>query len=270
MPAGRGAVVLAIAAVVFGCGGGSEERIAEASRLAERSWEPGAEARLREMLSDPEPAVRAVALVGLAGSSTAGAEREILGALRDNAPQVRAAAARALALRPVAGAEGPLADLVRRDPSVDVRLHAAGALSRHPGPAADEALAAAVDDANDGVRLRAIGALSSEGLRLALGSLAARALGDVSWEVRAGAVRALARAESPLSWVPVEAARFDGNEFVRAAAFAAEKHLAGRGVPRSLPEEPEPFPSAKAADAVYTLPSVPDAGGPNDGPSDSP
>lgn len=263
-------MVLAFAAVVFGCGGGADERIVEASRLAERSGDPRAEARLRELLSDPEPAVRAVALVGLAAAAPGGAEREALSSLRDDAPQVRAAAARALAERPVAGADAALADLARRDPSADVRLQAVGALSRHPGPVADEALVAAVDDPNEGVRLRAIGALSAEGLDLALASLAARALGDVSWEVRVEAVRALARAESPLSWVPVEAARLDGNEFVRAAAFAAGKDLAGRGVPRTLPEEAEPVASTDGADAVYTPASVPDAGGPIDGPPDSP
>jgi HEAT repeat protein len=270
MPAGRCLLALAVVAVVFGCGGGTDARIGEAAGLAERRGDPRAEARLRELLADPEPAVRATALAGLAAVAAGSTDREILAALDDEAPQVRAVAARALGVRAVPGAEAVLAALVRRDPSDDVRLHGVGALSGYPGPTADEALAAAADDPSAAVRLRAIGALSAEALRLVPGILAARALGDVSWEVRAEAVRALARAESPLSWVPVEAARLDGSEFVRAAAFAAEKHLRSRGVPRSLPEESGEAPPAEGAEEVYTPGSVLDAGGPTDGPPDSP
>ncbi len=270
MPTRASIFSLAIALVVFGCGGGSEEKISEASRIADRLGDPHAEARLRELLSDPEPAVRAVALVGLAAVAPGGSEEEILRALRDQAPQVRAAAAHSLTERPVAGAEAALAEIARHDPSVEVRLHAVAALPRHPGPIADEALAAAVDDRNEAVRLRAIAALPPEGLRRAVAALAAHALGDVSWKVRVEAIRALARLESPLAWKPVEAARLDGNEFVRAAAFAAETHLARRGVPRSLPAEVPATGSGGAADAVYTPRSVPDAGGPIDGPPGSP
>jgi HEAT repeat protein len=251
--------------VVFGCGGGAGARVDEAARLARGEGGADAAARLQDLAADRDPRVRAVALAGLVRIAPEEGAEAVVNALRDADPQVRAVAARAAGERRIAGAAAALSDLARSDAADGVRRQAVEALSGLPGPVADAALAAAVDDPAAAIRLAAVRSLSEEGVRLAAGTLAARAIGDVSWEVRAAALEALARAGLPRAWAAAEAAEADGNEFVRAAAAGVLDGLRRRGVPRVDPAVDEP-----PGGAVYTPRPDLDAGGPIAGPPDSP
>lgn len=266
--------------VVFGCGPGVSERLDEAARLAR--GEGGAEAgpRLQQLAADGEPRVRAIAVAGLARIAPREGRNEVLEALDDTDARVRAVGARAAGELRIREAAWKLSGLARSDASEDVRRQAVAALQNLPGELSDESLAAAADDPVATIRLAAIRGLSAAGARMAAASLAMRALGDVSWEVRAASLEALSRTEDFSAWVPVEAGTYDRNEFVRAAAFRAADRLSAAGVPRS---EPEPKPSPQEAprkaagvpegrddEPVYTPPPDPDADGSQEEPPDSP
>ena len=266
------------AAVVFGCGGGAGARLDEAATLSRGEGGATSTARLEVLVKDSDARVRAVALVGLVRVAPGGAEEAVLDGLEDPDAQVRAVAARAAGEGNLERASRTLAELARLDGSEDVRRQAVAALARLSGPESDGALAAVANDRSGAIRLAAIQGLSMEGARLAAPALAARAIGDVSWEVRAAAVDALARAEVPPAWAIAEAAALDGNEFVRAAAVRAVERLRRAAVPRGDPGPPpgasigpaERGEDGRRGEGVYTPRPDLDAGGPIEGPPDSP
>lgn len=130
---------------------------------------------LYKLLSDPAGAVRAEAVNGIGplvarGVAPAGAWSAMGAAMSDPEPAVRASAALAL------GHVGDLPEAVAHqllarldpavEPSAEVRANAVSALSRAPkSDALKSALQAALQDADEGVRTRALATVGHAGLR---------------------------------------------------------------------------------------------------------
>lgn len=114
-----------------------------------------------------------------------------------------------------------LAEFVRPDVRVDVRLCAAEALKRIGGAEATRALAPALDDERYGVRVAAIEAVDAAEDREFAPRLAELSKGDPEWLIRARAVEALGAMKDD-RWIPLleEVAKQDRLPVSLDAAFA--------------------------------------------------
>ncbi|HZA26629.1 MAG TPA: HEAT repeat domain-containing protein [Actinomycetota bacterium] len=145
--------------------------------------------RLRSLLSDPDPDVRARASAGLLASPHADeAQRTLWDMVRSQSPEWRAAA-----LGAFGGAEQGTEAIVSGldDPHPLVRRAAALALSERPGPTASEGLVRALGDSDAEVRAAAVRGIVRMGDRARDALVAALARP----ELEAGAMHCLARME---------------------------------------------------------------------------
>ena len=138
--AGFGASAIAVAAVAAllagGCGkkvgGGSpQDKARELAAIAAKQPHGGGKV-LADALSDPDPHVRKVALVGLGGYATPQHREAIERATHDEHPEVRTSAVCTLGLYRDEAAAERLGTLLRGDPAEAVRTVAASGLGENP------------------------------------------------------------------------------------------------------------------------------------------
>ena len=179
-------------------------------------------ARIRTLLLDEDRDVRATALNALVGLEVVDARDLVRAGLRDTDVFVRATAAKLAGDVQDPAVAPDLARVLSEDTDPAPRQRAAESLARLGGETAIEALAGALDDPVETVRMAAIDGVRTLDPDRSREELIGLLLGDPSWEVRALAARALGSATDASAVVAhLERALTDANEFVRAAAANA-------------------------------------------------
>ncbi len=145
--------------------------------------------RVLEMAGHPAARVWAARILGRTADATA--VEPLIARLRDRHEMLRIATCEALGHLTDKRALMPLTQIMLRDPSPQVRAHAAGALSEIAGEQAAGVLVTALSDPDYATRLRAIEAF--ENMHLSDISALQRALNDANVEVRRRAAVALER-----------------------------------------------------------------------------
>jgi HEAT repeat protein len=225
---------------------------------ARPDWEPGLfglaqEAResLRDLLKEPDRAIRAAAAAALGrvgGADDVPALRELL---KDTDRDVRAAAAAALGRVGGAGDVPALRELLK-DPNWDIRAAAAAALGRVGGEAVVPALRELLKDPNHTVSLSAAQALACVGGATDVPALR-RLLKDPNRLVRAAAAVSLARVGGADDVPALRELLKDPDPPVRVAALQALARVGGAtDVPalRELLKDPDPSVRVAALQAV--------------------
>lgn len=146
------------------------------------------------ILSEQDPEVRAWIVQLAAEFDTADASAIRTGALADPDPKVRMAACTAVARRSDPRGVGMLAERVRDDADLGVRLRALKALGEHADAAAPAAVAAALDDPDPAIRARALQVLRRR---------SGRDFGDdvAAWRNWANDPQGTATGWSPAAWI---------------------------------------------------------------------
>ena len=237
-------VLLALSASI-GCSPDKRERISAVYEL-KADPSPSNLEELRGLLADSDRDVRATALHALGSLRVDGAVDDARAALDDSDGLVRATATKLLAEIGSASDAPRLAARVREDPDPVVRRHAAAALSRLGGEGALAALAEALRDPAEDVRLAATSGLRGLDPTFAREELARLVLEDPSYEVRVQAAGALGETNDAAMRAALETALDDRNEFVRAAATHALDELRDAPPPPPTPspsQVPSPAPS---------------------------
>jgi len=237
-------IVGLVALTVASCRDRVEGRV---SRILEWEREPRSRnvERIRDCLADESAEVRAGALAALVRLRVVDAKERSRVALRDPDGVVRAVAIQGLLDLQDADAVPDLLRIAAGDPDWRARRGAVESLGSLGAAADAAAILPSLGDTSSQVRLAAVGAVARLGPAVALLALAKLAEGDASWEVRAAAVEALGRTSASEAYAHLAATARDSNEFVRAAAAAAEREMRRRGVPE--PEEAPPAAPAGAA-----------------------
>lgn len=214
------AALSALACFAPSCSNDRDERLRETARLGAS---PGAESigRLRTMLRDPDPDVRALALVALAGADATEGAGAALASIDDVERALREAAVRVLGVTCPEPSLEALTARLRSDPSGVVRARAADALAGCHGERAAEALSGALLDLDPAVRQAAARGLAKAREDIHVARLAKVVLLDFDWSTRVEAVRALAAIGTPAARVAIDPALADPNEFVRLEARLA-------------------------------------------------
>lgn len=232
-------LVLLVLSAGFGCSPSEKERI---SAVYELKADPSAGnvEELRKLLADPDRDVRATALHALVSLRVEGAISDARTALDDPDELVRATAAKLFADVGSANDAPILASHAQGDADPVVRRHAVEALHRIGGEQAVAALAAALVDASEDVRLAAAAGLRELDPAFARAELARLLVEDPSYEVRVQAAGALGHSNDASMRPALETALGDRSEFVRAAASHALDALRDAPAP---PPSPSPEPS---------------------------
>jgi HEAT repeat protein len=222
--------------VALGCDSDPADRASEIRALA-RSRAPGAVAQVRRHLDDPDRGVRATALQALADLRSRGAAGAARAGLSDRAGLVRATSAKVLGELRDAGSVDVLARALVADRDWRVRHRAAEALGHMGAAAAGPFLLRASGDRVSEVRAAAVRAIARRPFGEAVPVLARRLAEDADWRVRVEAARALQAVGSPQAAAATGVGGSDPNEFVRAAVREALEAL-----PPPPPPEPPPSP----------------------------
>lgn len=208
------------------CEGSPESRRTE---IYEMKAEPSVEniESIRVMLDDRDRDVRATALNALIGLGIDDGRALVARSLDDEDGFVRATAAKLAADLQAVDLVATLAGMLQRDSDPIVRQRAAEALKRLAGDEAALALAQALEDPVDRVRMAVVDGVAALDPTLAIPALIRLLGNDPVWEIRAEAAYALGKSGLPESFTALEDRREDSNEFVRAAISNALK-LDGR------------------------------------------
>jgi len=230
-------LALSVLSAGTGCAPDKKERISAVYELKADPTPRNLE-QLRKLLADGDRDVRATALHALVSLHVDGALEDARTALGDPDALVRATSTKLLAEVGTASDAPRLATLLGADPDPVVRRHAAEALSRIGGEPALAALAAALHDPAEDVRLAATAGLRQLDPAFAREELARLVVEDPSYGVRVEAAGALGDSNDAAMRAALETALADRNEFVRAAASNALEEL--RDAP---PPTPTPTPT---------------------------
>jgi len=180
---------------------------------------------IRALLEDQNRDVRATALNALVGLAVPDRTDLVLGALQDPDGFVRATAAKLLGDLGDGAHVGALADVLLEDPDPVTRQRAAESLVRLKGDRAVEALARALHDPMERVRMAAVDGLSKLDPAYAREDLRRLLREDAIWQIRAEAAHALGLSGDPEVAADLQAALADPNEFVRSAVSNALRIL---------------------------------------------
>ena len=227
-------------------------------------------ALLIPLLQDPDRDVRRAAAFAIGQQGLGSAARvdqdavaALMEALADTA--LRAETVQALGKQAAAGSEPQLAELLREDPDARVRIEAAHALMRRRFvpllrgevekpldwiPVASDALIAALEDADDGVREAAAHALSRYPWAAAVTALSG-VLDDKMETVRVFAVRSIGRSGTAADGEAIVTALKDRSAKVRYQAVTALARLERPDLlPATLKNDDSPFVRAAYLTAV--------------------
>jgi len=209
---------------IAGCAESADERRLSIYDLSD---DPTAEnrRRIREMLTDADPDIRATALNSLVGLRPDDAEGLALAALGDGHGFVRATAAKLVGDLGNREDAEILVEHLLGDPDPWVRQRAAEALEQLGGDVAASGLARALADPMDQVRLASVKAIRKVDPGAAKPVLARLLLEDAAWEIRVQAAGALGLAGDADFRQVLEAALDDESDYVRSAAARALESL---------------------------------------------
>jgi HEAT repeat protein len=210
------AITLLVCLLAVHCGTRPEDRRLSIYELKREPTEENVR-RIRNLLSDPDRDVRATALNALVGLAVPEAEDLALDALDDSDGFVRATAAKLLGDLGDPAHVGAIASVLSEDPDPVARQRAAETLTRLKGEVAVQALARALADPMERVRMAAVQGLSKLDPGFAKAELVRVLHEDAVWEIRAEAAKALGLSGDPEVVAELQAALGDPNEFVRAA-----------------------------------------------------
>jgi HEAT repeat protein len=222
-------LTLLVCLLALHCGSGPEDRRLSIYELKREPTEENLQ-RIHAMLSDPDRDVRATALNALVGLAVPESKDLALDALDDSDGFVRATAVKLLGDLGDPDHVGAIARVLTEDPDAVARQRAAESLTRLEGEEAVQALARALADPMERVRMAAVQGLSKLDPGFATDELVRVLHDDAVWEIRAEAARALGLTGDPEIVAELEAALEDPNEFVRSAVENALRiHAEARG-----------------------------------------
>jgi HEAT repeat protein len=177
--------------------------------------------KIRGLLDDPDPDIRATAMNSLITLPVPDAAEIARGGLDDPNGFVRSVAAGRMGSVGDGSDVEALARLLLEDSDRIVRQRAAESLTELGGDDAVAALAAALDDPMENVRLAAVRGVRQLDPTVAIPELARLLLEDPEWKIRVQAAGALGATGDPTVVPVLESCLADANEFVRGAAAHA-------------------------------------------------
>jgi HEAT repeat protein len=215
---------VSLALLCVGCGGSSEERRVAIYDL-QADPTPANIQRIRALLDDPDPEVRATALNTLVGLDVPDAEALAVAGLGDPDGFVRSIAVKRLGDLEAAAQLEPVKEVLLADPDPWARKTAAESLEQIDGEQAIAALIRAFQDPMPEVRLAAARGVRNLAPARGLPGFVRLLLDDPEWEIRVQAAAGLGAAGDPGARPALEQALGDEVEQVRSAAANALRLL---------------------------------------------